>query len=150
MSQFEGQPFSTISDKMPSRLWDRTKFILDWQSQIREKNKNYKEHEIKVAVDTIISGFYDTYETLFSMIDDCELSGYVKSELKAKINLAMINLLEYGQRRSTDIVLTLKDRKLAGQEQGAELFNGIIDNLIYEVDKADKEFHLALTEGKDK
>jgi len=62
-------------------------------------------------------------------------------KIQSEKDLAMINVLEYGQRSSKDIILSLKDRKFVLNETGSDIFNGIIENLIFEVAKADKEFY---------
>ncbi|NQT49503.1 hypothetical protein HQ571_02290 [Candidatus Kuenenbacteria bacterium] len=148
MPFFEGREFSTIHDEMPSHTWDRAKFFSDWESQIRAANDLFGEYEIRVAKETVIKGFYETYEALLEMLDEEALSENEKKEIRRRINLAMINVLEYGQRKSTNIVLSLKDRKLKPNEKGADIFNGIIDNLIFEMEKADKEFHDARQQAK--
>ncbi len=148
MTLFEGKKFSTIYDEMPSRQWDETKFSSDWESQLRERNKLWRDDEIQVAKETIIKKFYSTYEELLIMLDEENLLEDEKKSIIKKINLAMVNILEYGQRRSADIVSSLRSRKLSSDETDSDLFNGIIDNLIFEVEKADKEFNEELDKRK--
>lgn len=148
MTFFEGKEFSTIHDEMPSRQWDEAKFFSDWEAQIRERNAIWNDYEREVAKETIIKGFYSTYEELITMVDEENLSEDEKNTIRKNINLAMVNVLEYGQRRSKDIILSLQDRKLSPDEAGSDIFNGIIDNLVFEVEKADKEFSEELEKRK--
>ncbi len=148
MTIFEGNEFSTIHDEMPSRRWNEEKFFSDWESQIRATNELYGDHEIQVAKETIIKEFYSTYSELLEMVDDEKIPDDEKNTIKRKINLAMVNVLEYGQRRSEDIVLSLQNKKLSPSENSHRILNGAIDNLILEIEKADKKFHEELSKRK--
>jgi hypothetical protein len=150
MAFFEGKEFSTITGEMPGRKWDRAGFMSDWETQIRANNELFNDTDIEIAQATVIKGFYDTYEELLIILEEEEgLTSEEKQEFVRKINLAMVNVLEYGQRKSKDIILSLEDRKLQPSEKASDLFNSIIDNLIFEVKKADKEFYDA-REAKQK
>ncbi|MFA6588696.1 MAG: hypothetical protein WCT08_06590 [Patescibacteria group bacterium] len=144
MTQFEGREISTISDEMPGRPWDREKFFADWESQIRQTNGLYGEDDIRIAKEIVISGYYETYEELLKILDEENLPNEDKSKLISRLNLAMVNVLEFGQRRGQDIASSLKDRKLWPDEKNSNLFNGIIDHLILEVNAANDKFNTAL------
>ena len=148
MAFFEGKIFSTINDEMPAKQWDSENFISDWESQIRETNDLFRDFEINVAKETIIKGFYSTYKDLLEIIDEENITEEEKKSITKKLNLAMINVLEYGQRRSKDIVFSLQDKKLSSDEKNSNILNGIINNLIFEVEKADKEFNEELEKRK--
>lgn len=143
MPYFEGKDFSPIQDTMPSHQWDEAKFFSDWETQIRATNSLYTEADIQIAKEAVIKNFYDTYVELLGSLNAEKLPEADATKLIKQLNLAMINVLEYGQRRSQDIVSSLDDRKLKADEKNAELFNEIIDHLILEVGAADTKFSSA-------
>ncbi len=46
------------------------------------------------------------------MLDNENMPDGEKTKIRKKLNLAMTNVLEYGQRRSRDIILSLQDKKI--------------------------------------
>lgn len=143
MTYFEGHEFSTIYDQMPARPWNREKFFSDWRLQITEANPFFKEDDIKMAIEIVLSSFYDTYEQCIQMIDeDDSVSPEQREKMLSKLNLAMINLLEFGQRSNRDIVKSLEAKKFDMTENNGPLFNGIIDLLVQELAQANHKFYL--------
>ncbi|NMC51383.1 hypothetical protein GYA54_01490 [Candidatus Kuenenbacteria bacterium] len=142
MPYFEGKEFSTIFNEMPARSWDRKHFLSDWQRQMADAGTMFNEDDIKMATKIVLSSLYDSYEQCVEMINKEEsLSLQQKQKTLSRLNLAMTNLLEFGQRSNQNIARSLADRKLSKAENGGEFFNDIIDLLIQELDLVSLEFH---------
>ncbi|MFZ2193365.1 MAG: hypothetical protein WAV31_03915 [Candidatus Moraniibacteriota bacterium] len=141
MPYFEGKEFSTISDEIPARSWNREHFLSDWQQQMADAETMFSEDDIKMAAEVVLSSFYDTYEQCIGMINEEEsLSPEQRQKMLSRINLVMTNLLEFGQRSNRNIARSLVDRKLGKNENGGKFFNDIIDLLIQELDQTNLEF----------
>ncbi|MFA5022304.1 MAG: hypothetical protein WC508_04465 [Patescibacteria group bacterium] len=143
MTQFEGRQFSTVQDTMPSSQWDKEKFSTDWASQITEINQYFNNSDIKIAQETVIQHFYDTYERLRAMVEEENLDEDEKNKIFRELNLAMVNILEFGQRRNQDIIASLNSRKFRPEEKNAGIFNSLIDILIAEFNEGNNRFHEA-------
>lgn len=147
MSFFEGKEISIVSGEIPGRRWDSKLFTLDWLKAIAH-NTLFSEHELKVAQAVIVKKFYETYETLLNLMEENDLTTEDKIKLTSYLNRVMLNVLEWGTRRSADIVLSMIDRKFPPERAHADLFNSMVDHLVQEVRQADKIFHEALKTDK--
>ena len=151
MSYFEGKEFSSIHDQMPGRLWDKAHFISDWQQQMEEVETLFNEDDLRIACEVVLTSFYDTYEQCVEMLnDERSLTLAEKQKMFERLNLAMTNLLEFGQRSTKNISSSLVDRKLAKEEKGSEVFNDIVDLLIQELQQANNAFFKKQEEFYDK
>ncbi len=142
MNYFEGKQFSTITDIMPARQWERELFLSDWKRQMAEAGTLFNDADIEMALETVLSSFYNTYEQCVAMIGEEDfLETEQKQKMIARLNLAMTKLLEFGQRSSDNIAKSLLDQKLSRTESGGEFFNDLIDLLVQELRQAELQFH---------
>lgn len=124
--------------KCPIEFGIKRSFFSDWMSQIKN-NELFEQKDIDLALEVVIKDIYQSYVDLISMAEK-ELPDYLMSRVRKKLNLAMTNILEFGQRRTVDIIASLESRKWYKSEEGAEVFNSIIDHLILQLEQAQKNF----------
>ncbi|MFA5124250.1 MAG: hypothetical protein WC473_00270 [Patescibacteria group bacterium] len=150
MAIFEGKEISLVEDIMPDTKWGKEEFFTDWVSQAKERNSYINDEDIEIARKTAIGHFYEIYEELLGMLENENLPDEEKRDLIRRINSAMTNVLEFAQRRNSDIILSLRDRKLQTDQKHCQIFNDFIDILIDEFKRGAKMFSEAEKEHYEK
>lgn len=142
MPYFEGRDFSLIHDTLPPDAWGKEHFFSDWRQQMVQAETLFNSDDLNMAEAIVLTSFYSTYQECRNMIQDAQkLSPDQRQKFMQKLNMAMTNLLEFGQRSNKDITKSLLDRKIRKDEDGTSIFNDIIDLLIQELQHANLAFH---------
>ncbi|MFA5359052.1 MAG: hypothetical protein WC310_04535 [Patescibacteria group bacterium] len=133
MTIFRGAEFSTIQNKMPAEEWGWDDFIKDWRDNVNEYLN--PEVDVELVVEYFFKPVYRCYSDCLALIKDSGQTTENQEVIVSRLNLAMTNVSEYGQRSVPNIILSIKDKKEDNTSYAKDL-NYLLDQLIENIKDA--------------